>query len=134
MFSRLTSGVTGLKGAVLALPILLAACTDPAVVAQPQSFDASTELAIACRHDEALATLTSTEAARGGSTSASELQRVILLRNAGRTMDAASVLRQRNARDDVTADEAVQSGTQVEDALDSIRAQRAARSGSRSCG
>lgn len=126
------------RAAALLLPVILAACgvaeaPSAATGLQTGVQAETTELAIACRHDAALAALDRAEAA-AGSTSASGLQRVILLRDAGETIAAARVLRERNARDDVTAEEAVQSGTAVEDGLEVIRAQREARSGRRTCG
>ncbi|WP_353471510.1 hypothetical protein PVT71_09320 [Salipiger sp. H15] len=124
-------------GAALLLPLLLGACAAevaPVTAVTPESFPESTELAIACRHDEALAALDRTEAARGGATSASELHRVVLLRDAGRALDAERVLRERNSRPDVSADDAVYSGNAVVEGLDSLRAARTARTGRPHCG
>ncbi len=138
MIAPLLTRLTAAPVALALGPLLLAACTHSAPPSSaPESAGVSaevTELAVACRHDEALAALDQLEAGMGGSTSATELQRVVVLRNAGRTMDAARVLRERNARDDVTVEAAVQSGTAVENELELIRSERAARTGSRSCG
>lgn len=140
MHLPILSRLTGAPAVIALGPLLIAACTHSA---PPQTSGPAggggmsaevTELAIACRHDEALAALDQLDAAMGGSTSASELQRVVVLRNARDTMGAARVLRERNARDDVTADEAVNSGTAVENELEMIRSERAARTGSRTCG
>ncbi|SDI39670.1 hypothetical protein [Alloyangia pacifica] len=138
MIAPLLSRLTAAPVALALGPLLLAACTHSAPpVSAPEGAAVSaevTEFAVACQHDAALAALDQVEAGMGGSTSATELQRVVLLRNAGRTMDAARVLRERNARDDVTVEAAVQSGTVVENELELIRSERAARTGSRSCG
>ncbi|WP_226623011.1 hypothetical protein [Alloyangia pacifica] len=139
MSMPLLSRIAGVPACMVLGPLLLAACTHSAPPpaapnVSPLVFSEVTELAIACRHEEALVALDGAEAAQGGSTSTTELQRVVVLRNAGRTMDAARVLRERNARDDVTVDAAVYSGTAVEEGLEVIRSERAARTGSRSCG
>ncbi|MCA0939550.1 hypothetical protein LCM08_00730 [Salipiger pacificus] len=139
MYLPILSRLTGASAVVVLAPLLIGACTHsaPRQSASPASGAGMsaevTELAIACRHDEALAALDQFDAAMGGSSSASELQRVVVLRNARDTMGAARVLRERNARDDVTVDDAVYSGTAVEDELERIRSERALRTGSRTC-
>ncbi|MBE9639905.1 hypothetical protein [Salipiger mangrovisoli] len=122
------------RATLFCVPLLLAACTAaPDAPDAPAARGDALELAIACRHDAGLAVLDSAAQARGGASSSDELQRVILLRDAGRTMDAARVLRERNARDDVTVQDAVHSGTAVEEGLERIRSERAARTGNRFC-
>lgn len=124
-----TSPLRRCLGAVL-FPALLSSCASPK--ADTSALDEARELTIACDHGAALAAIDRATAS-GVPPSTAELQRVVILRDAGRTMDAARVLRLRNALPEVTVEDAVHSGTAVEEGLADLRGARSARTGRPYC-
>ncbi len=91
------------------------------------------ELAIACETDQALKAVD--RAARGGGLGAqiADLQRVVILRDAGRMSEAAAAMAERNARAGADAEAAAEAERAVSESLEDLRAERQKRTGRRSC-
>jgi hypothetical protein len=91
------------------------------------------ELAIACKTDEALAA--AERASRGGGLGANigDLQRVVILRDAGRTSEAAAAMAERNQRAGADAKAAAEAEQAVGKSLEELRAECHKRTGRRTC-
>ena len=91
------------------------------------------ELAAACETDQAL--LAVDRAVQGGGLGANiaDLQRVVILRDAGRTSEAAAAMAARNARVDADAEAAAEAEQAIAESLQELRAERHKRSGRRTC-
>ena len=89
--------------------------------------------AIACETDKALASVD--RAARGGGLGAelADLQGVVILRDAGRTSEAAAALAERNARVNADAEAAAEAEKGVAESLAELRAERQESTGRRTC-
>jgi hypothetical protein len=91
------------------------------------------ELAIACKIDEALAAVD--RAVQGGGLGASigDLQRVVILRDAGRVAEANAAMVERNERWDADAKNVSEAEEAVAKSLEEMRAERQKRTGRRTC-
>jgi hypothetical protein len=91
------------------------------------------ELAIACQTDQALIAVD--RAARGGGLGANiaDLQRVVILRDAGRTSEAAAAMAERNARVGADAEAAAEAERAVSQSLADLRTERQKRTGRGTC-
>ena len=91
------------------------------------------ELAIACKTDQALRAVD--RAARGGGLGANiaDLQRVVILRDAGRLSEADAALAARNARAGADAEAAAKAERAVSKSLADLRAERQKQTGRRVC-
>ena len=94
--------------------------------------DAS-RLAIDCQTDKALAALD--RAGQGGGLAANiaDLERVVILRDAGRTSEAAAAMAERNARAEADAEARAEAEEAVAESLDELRDERQKRTGRRTC-
>ena len=91
------------------------------------------ELAIACKTDQALTAVD--RAAQGGGLGANiaDLQRVVILRDAGRTSEASAAMAERNARAGADAEAAAEAERAVTKSLEELRTERQKRTGRRTC-
>ena len=91
------------------------------------------ELAIACKPDEALRAVD--RAAKGGGLGAgiAELQRVVILRDAGRMSEATAAMAERNTRASADAEAAAKADRAVAQSLDDLRSERQKQTGRRVC-
>jgi len=91
------------------------------------------ELAIACKTNEALRAVD--RAARGGGLGANiaDLQRVVILRDAGRLSEADAALAERNARAGADAEARAHAERSVSKSLQDLRAERQKQTGRRVC-
>ena len=91
------------------------------------------KLAIACKTGEALAAVD--RAASGGGLSAhiADLQRAVILRDAGRMAEADAALAERNKRLGVSAEDAAEAEQSVEKSVEEIRSEREKATGHRTC-
>ncbi len=112
-----------------AIPVL-AACS---LTGDSGSVKQANELAIACRHDAALAVADRAQQGGGISGGVAELQKVVILRDAGRRDEADAVLRARNANPYVSAENAAETETAIQQSLSELRDERFRRTGSRGC-
>lgn len=90
-------------------------------------------LAIECRTGEALAA--ADRAAHGGGLGAElgDLQRVVILRDAGRTAEANTALAERNRRVRADAKAATDAERAVDKNVEEVRAERQRKTGRRTC-
>jgi len=90
-------------------------------------------LAIACRTDQALMAVD--RAARGGGLGANiaDLQRVIILRDAGRISEADTAMAERNARVGADAEAVAEADRAVAKSVEELRAEREKQAGRRTC-
>jgi hypothetical protein len=91
------------------------------------------ELAIACRYDAALAAADRAMQGGGISGGVAQLQKVVILRDAGRRTEADAVLRARNANPYVSAENAADTEKAIRQSLSDLREERFERTGSRTC-
>jgi hypothetical protein len=91
------------------------------------------ELAIACNLSGALAVIDQTRVSGGLSSNIAQLQRVVFLRDAGRTRDANAALAEWNRATGATAAEAADTERSVQRSLADLRAERQSRTGSPAC-
>ena len=121
-------------GGVLFLPAVsitvLSAC---GTMGDTAGVKEANELAIACETDNALVAVD--RAARGGGLGANiaDLQRVVILREAGRTSEADAAMAERNARAGADAEAAVEAERAVSKSLEQMRAERRKQTGQRIC-
>jgi hypothetical protein len=94
--------------------------------------DAS-ELAIDCQTDKALAVLD--RAGQGGGLAAdiADLERVVILRDAGHTSEATAAMNERNARAGADAKARAEAEEAVSKSLGELRTERQKRRGRRTC-
>lgn len=112
--------------------VLVAGCS-AAKIGDVEDVQAANELAIACRTDEALAAIARAIAAGGLAASIGELQRVVILRDAGRTAEADAAMAARNQRWDADADNIAGAEKAVAESIAELRAERRKRTGHRTC-
>jgi hypothetical protein len=124
-----------MRQTILLTPILLAALTLSAcgAVGDTGAVRDANELAIECRTDEALAA--AEQAAQGGGLGSyvADLQKVVILRDAGRMAEADAAMAERNKRADATAEEAAEAEQAVQESLAELRAEREKKTGSATC-
>lgn len=109
---------------------LLASCGtmgDTAAVKAPN------ELATACETDEALVAVDRAERGGGLGANIADLQRVVILRDAGRTSEATAAMAERNARAGADAEAAAEAERAVSRSLEDLRAEREKQTGRRVC-
>lgn len=91
------------------------------------------ELAIECRIDEALAAVEQAEQGGGLGSYIADLQKVVILRDAGRMEEAEAAMAARNERAEATAEEAAEAEEAVQESLSDLRAERQKQTGSATC-
>ena len=91
------------------------------------------ELAIDCKTNEALAALDRVDRGEGLGAAIGDLQRVVILRDAGRVAEANAAMAERNERAGVDAKEAAEAEKSVAKSMEQMRAERQKRTGRRTC-
>jgi len=91
------------------------------------------ELAIACETDAALSAVDRAASSGGLSANIADLQRVVILRDAGRMREAAAALADRNARVNADAEGAAKAESAVAESIEKLRAERMQKTGRRTC-
>jgi hypothetical protein len=91
------------------------------------------ELAVACRHDEALMLLDRAQQGGGLSSYIAEIEKVVFLRDAGRYREAAELLAQRNVRVEASAEDIAEAESAVEESLAELRESREKKTGRLTC-
>ena len=90
-------------------------------------------LAIACETDEALLAVDRAAKSGGLSGSIADLQRVVILRDAGRLSEADAAMADRNARAGADAQAATEAERAVSESLEELRSARQKETGRRVC-
>jgi hypothetical protein len=90
-------------------------------------------LAIDCETDDALAAVDRAAAGGGLGANLADLQRVVILRDAGRTAEANAAMAERNARVGANAKAAADAERAVSKSLADLQAERQKQTGRRSC-
>ena len=93
----------------------------------------ATELAIDCQTGKALAALDRADQGGGLAANIADLERVVILRDAGRTSEATAAMAERNARAGADAKDRAEAEQAVAKSLDDLRAERQKRTGSPVC-
>lgn len=91
------------------------------------------ELAIACKTNEALAAVDRASGGGGLGASIGDLQRVVILRDAGRVSGADAAMAERNRRWNVDAKNAAEAEEAVAKSMEEMRVERQKRTGRRTC-
>lgn len=91
------------------------------------------ELAIECKTEEALAAVDRAVQSGGLAGALGDLQRVVILKDAGRTAEADAAMAERNKRWKVDAQNAAEAEQAVAKSVEEIRAERQKRTGYRTC-
>ena len=115
--------------AILTLPTL-SAC---GMVGDTSAVKDANELAIECRTDEALAAVEKAEQGGGLGSYIADLQKVVILRDAGRMAEAEAAMAARNKRAEATAEEAAEAEEAAQESLAELRAEREKHTGSATC-
>jgi hypothetical protein len=118
-----------LAGSVL----LLQACASVPGVGDVSAVKEANELAITCRTDEALAVVNRAVQSGGMAGAFGDLQRVVILRDAGRMTEAEAAMAARNRRWKVDAENAAEAERAVDESVAEMRAEREKRTGRRTC-
>ena len=90
-------------------------------------------LAIACQTDEALQAVDRAAGGGGLGANIADLQRVVILRDAGRLSEADAAMAARNARAGADAEAAAEAERAVSKSLEDLRAERDKQTGRRVC-
>lgn len=112
------------------LTIALSAC---GAVGDTKSVKQASALAIDCETDDALAAVDRAAAGGGLGANLADLQRVVILRDAGRTAEANAAMAERNARVGANAKAAADAERAVSKSLADLQAERQKQTGRRSC-
>ena len=91
------------------------------------------KLAIKCKHDEALQKFDMAIAEGGFAAQLADLEKVVVLIDAGRDKEAKDVMAERNARIDASEDEISEAEASVEETLENLRDEREKQTGRRTC-
>lgn len=110
--------------------VALSAC---GTVGDTSAVKDANNLAIACETDKALMAVDSAAKSGGLSASIADLQRVVILRDAGRLAQANAAMADRNARADADAQAAAEAERAVSESLEEMRSARQKQTGRRVC-
>ncbi len=91
------------------------------------------KLAIKCNHEEALQKLDKAIAEGGFAAQLADLEKVVVLIDAGRDGEAKDVMAERNARIDASEDEILEAEDSVKETLENLRDEREKQTGRRTC-
>ncbi len=108
----------------------LSAC---GMVGDTRSVKDANELAIECRTDEALAAVIKAEEGGGLSSYIADLQKVVILQDAGRMAEAEAAMAERNKRAEASPEDAKEAEDAVAESLAELRAEREKKTGSATC-
>ena len=90
-------------------------------------------LAIACETNKALMAVDRAAKSGGLSANIADLQRVVILRDAGRMPEADAAMAERNERASADAEAAAEAERAVSESLEELRAERQKQTGRRTC-
>ena len=91
------------------------------------------KLAIKCDHEQALQKLDKAIAEGGFAAQLADLEKVVVLIDAGRDREAKDVMAERNARIDASEDEISEAEASVKETLENLRDEREKQTGRRTC-
>ncbi len=91
------------------------------------------ELAINCKTDEALAELDRVAKDKNIASAMSDLERIVILQDAGRDAEANAALAERNKRWEVDEKNAEETDKAIKEAIANLRAEREKRTGKATC-
>jgi hypothetical protein len=126
----MTKNISGSSTGLLLAALALSGC---GMVGDTSSVRDANELAIECRTDEALAAVEQAEQGGGLSSYIADLQKVVILRDAGRMAEADAAMAARNKRAEATTEEAAEAEEAVQESLGELRAEREKKTGSATC-
>ena len=109
---------------------LIAAC---GTIGDTDAVKQASELAIDCKTDAALAAVDRASQGGGLGANIADLQRVVILRDAGRTSEADAAMADRNRRAGAEAKAATEADQSVAKSMEEMRAERQKRTGRRTC-
>jgi len=120
-------------------PWILAVCVSTALLAScgsigdTESIRKAGDLAVECRTDEALAALDAAEASGGFSKYMASLERVGILRDAGRSREATKALQTYKAQPEMASSSDKEVEKSLTDFIDGLRKKRKQNTGSATC-
>ena len=113
--------------------ISLTGCGSGFKIGDFKSVNKATELAVDCKTEEALEAVNRADQGGGLGASIGDLQRVAILREAGRLAEADAAMAERNKRWNVDAKDAAEAEKSVDETVEKIRVERQKKTGSRTC-
>jgi hypothetical protein len=116
---------------VVTSAFLLTACG--LKVGDVKSVNEANELAIACKTDEALAAVDRAIHSEGIGAAVGDLNKVVILRDAGRIQEAEAAMAERNKRWNADAENKAKAEEAVRETVKNIRDEREKRTGRRTC-
>jgi hypothetical protein len=127
-----TKSISPLRAVPLlaAASALISAC---GTIGDTDAVKDASELAIDCKTDAALAAVDRASQGGGLGANIADLQRVVILRDAGRTSEADIAMAERNQRAGADAKAADEADQAVAESMEEIRAERQKRTGRRTC-
>ncbi len=129
MSSRIVKFVSSIVVVMLAATVL----TGCGMAGDTQSIKSATDLAIYCRTDEALAALDKAQQGGGLGKYLSYVERVGILRDAGRTAEAEKALKAYMALPETASSDPEKTEKSIQEFIDEMRKERKERTGSASC-
>lgn len=93
----------------------------------------ASDLAIACKTDEALAQINSVPFEKNLASAMGDLTRIVILRDAGRTAEAQAALAERNTHWHVDEKGAAESEKSISETVEKLREERLKKTGQRTC-
>ncbi len=129
MSSRIVKFVSSTVVVMLAATVL----TGCGMAGDTQSIKSATDLAIDCRTDEALAALDKAQQGGGLGKYLSYVERLGILRDAGRTAEAEKALEAYMALPETASSDPEKTEKSIQEFIDEMRKERKERTGSASC-
>lgn len=108
-------------------------CSSCGIVGDTGALKEANELAVSCRTEDALAAVDRAAARGGFSSYLAELERVVFLRDAGRTSEADAALAERNRRAEADAQDMAEADQAVAESVKELRDERERKLGKRLC-
>lgn len=116
--------------ATMSVVALLSAC---GTIGDTSAVKEGYELAIECETEAALRAVDRAAGSGGLSGNIAGLQRVVILRDAGRTREASAALAERNARVNADAEGVAKAEKAITESIEKLRTERMQKSGRRTC-
>ena len=112
---------------------LLSGCGSGLKAGDVDAVNEASEVAIVCKTNEALAAVDRASGGGGLGACISDLQRVVMLRDGGRSAQADAAMAERNKRWGVGARAAAEAEKSVAESVEQMRYERQKRTGRRTC-
>lgn len=117
----------------LAGSLLIAGCGSTVTVGDVKNVRLASDLAVACKTNDALAAAERAQGGGGLGAALAGLERIVILRDVGRTQEAASLLAAHNQRVKASAADAAKTESDINKSVEALRDERMKKTGKRTC-